>query len=1244
MITINFSNPSFTTDDKRVVVTNNGSVPIPTFAERTDVAYLSKSAYFALEFCSNMFSTGTMVLSLSFYIEKDIDDDRTLLHGDGLPLSLNLRSKQEGYRIETNLTLPEVCQSFLSADVISKEKWHDLNLFLLDGECFLTLDGKLQGRRVFTGELKYDKEWKLFFGKRLNTSVKGGFYGYLDSLTLNDTLTPEQEALASSLADDAVGEVESKLELLKKLDVDTGVQTGERVLFAPTSTCHYTLFSNGAIIWSPTYGCTWLSSRLFEAYLNAIENISIGLPMADEVGSKEYGVTYCICEAAGLFLRNGTVYTMPADFLTEYADKGLLASAYGLPDSQPFTRTLNNGSIVTFQRFTEAMFCKGCKPEEQQPTIVLPIWVAEEYLKSPDNYGVPTAYQVGYKGNILDGFVVKEYVTAGYLFTDSVTVCCNTYRIGLKAGQVMQELHKWFIPDEKIFSYFKANNGLNAVGDEPYGPYKCLIAELKTTSKNVRYHDCANGVLIHFPDDPDDKICGFTEIKIELNHIHAKKINDGTNESPELYIEVTPYRNGKAIQPEKRWPDYSARKHGGSSFDIVYEGNAVTSEHKEGDPVFYSFPRIHGADKLQLCIFPFDYDKVTKNDSLGRIDICLDIETGWGIHSDFLTPYDRVSRIDANSGTIVHYDGMYLTKSYGDNRGGRENFGLNFSISCGEVKYDLDSFFRKYGYWAVDNFKSAVSLSKAEFNKAFHANTGHWYDWILHFWDEIWFQAAKNDYDGSEGNCFGLSTEAMLSLHGAGNYRLPLNDWTPFSKSKKKAMEEWGVKYDMEKGCYFYTNEYPKKSYYNEKYNEIIKAYNNKEISEKEKDEKINDLWQERDQRYLSTSDELEKGFFDNIRERHLYQLGWDHVNMIVNLAVDRVLFSPKTSFQRIIELLRKEKYCLVNCFSPGGHTVLAYGTERVRGEDRILIADSNHPWWEDINNKNGSYLALSDDLIPKVELHYSYSNQDNIGKIYDYCYATPYKYLLRQPRVPSWLELTGFVINTILRIPEFLFKNFAEFLYVISCGETEVSFTGSDDNSFELPIFSTELPSLDGHVLRLMVVPEEETTMQLKGKDGQDYTVFISGKGKSFRLHGKLKEGGIVFETRLMSKKRGEIKLRSPKPVGGLLRSGQDELPEITELHIGVAPYGKHAKLVNRFDQSRKTVKEEKQYYLNLHRQKNGKLEIHSEDCPYLKQIKNSEYLGIHESPQTALKIAKNFTKRKVDCCRFCCRGHSTD
>ena len=61
------------------------------------------------------------------------------------------------------------------------------------------------------------------------------------------------------------------------------------------------------------------------------------------------------------------------------------------------------------------------------------------------------------------------------------------------------------------------------------------------------------------------------------------------------------------------------------------------------------------------------------------------------------------------------------------------------------------------------------------------------------------------------------------------------------------------------------------------------------------------------------------------------------------------------------------------------------------------------------------------------------------------------------------------------------------------------------------------------------------------------------------------------------------------------------------------------------------------KNYYVNKRAQLTGEHEVHAEDCTYLPNVVNRQYLGMFDSPQKAVEEARKYYLN-VDGCFFCC------
>ena len=946
-------------------------------------------------------------------------------------------------------------------------------------------------------------------------------------------------------------------------------------------------------------------------------------------------------------------FFVPSDFLTTYLDSGFVTT-FGHPMSQPIELSVEN-SCITYQLFDRVTLIKAEKTDVcgQVITISNDSGIIEEYLKNYSYYGLIKDYIEGYEGRdeelvprdfedrpqydyhkrpvsgFFTGDYVKVYVKVTYLIAENAIISFIN-----KTYEDKTTKNEFFKVDPDIFNYLKDNGGLDPVYKDPelntivpYGKYKYFTSPAMGTAKATIYHNCHKGVIAKYlrkgnTGNSKYDIRGFTEIKVYLCHINVGKIDDWDDENAETYIEVSTYKNSIQIVENQRWPDYSTRKHGKRDFDIIYEGKHVDAYHTGN--VHYDFRISDGMDSIHLNIRPYDRDEYSDNDSLGCYDFYLDINSGWGVYSNFLTDDDLVSFVPDFAGAYNTYNGVYLTESYGDNRGGRKNIKLDMKIEGRKVPYDLNENFRKYGYWSTENFKANTDISSDFFNGVFHASTGNWYDWILHFWDEVWLEVAKKSFSGRSGLCFGLSVEALLAIHGRSVYTLPLNNLNLYSEKKIQALADKGYA-PSENGF------------------DIIDS--SKLPSTKASDP-----------RYLEYSDEVKEGFFDSIRRRHLYQLGWEHVNYMIDKAIIGSLFEPKVAFPDIIHLLDRDGYCIVNLFGAldGGHSVLAYGYDSNPKDgkiEKIYVADCNHPWWEDKANPNGSYLKINSDNL-QVDLIYTEDNIECCAKKYDCCYGTPYHIITKSPRVPSWLEVTSMILRVIISIPIFAAANLTEFLYAICCSDDDISMESVNSDGvhdINLPVFEVKVPVNNAKGLRIFMTTSKNARLKVKKKNPnpEPYALHISSRGRTFRVSGNLMEGECkTIDIRQGYKRKPLITLQSTKAdqkgITRYSRSLTDSSFEVKEIS-SMDAYGKNARPYNHVFKHFRGVSAKERYYLNLRPQRNKKYEVHSESCPFCKQIKNKEYIGTFYSAKEAIIVAREI-KDTVDGCRFCCRDESTD
>ena len=294
MISFQFDNGSMLSNEG-ITALNNNAVYESSYKDKEGVLYFSKSAYISIPLEMES-SEEVFVVSFSFLISGEAKEDRMLFGGEGIPFSIRLRYVDGGFIAEACVDLKKKGERICRTDSILKpECWHELTFLLLDGEFFFIINGKAEARRVFAGNLfeGFNKPIA-YVGKQLSKSVKGGFFGYLDSITFSNSLTDEQQTLWVSETEIGAGEIESKAEELADENIEVGKLINPYVFFSQSSSCHYSLYENGAIIWSPSYGSVWMRTELFQGYLNAFENHLIGLPVDDEVYLEETNTAYSL--------------------------------------------------------------------------------------------------------------------------------------------------------------------------------------------------------------------------------------------------------------------------------------------------------------------------------------------------------------------------------------------------------------------------------------------------------------------------------------------------------------------------------------------------------------------------------------------------------------------------------------------------------------------------------------------------------------------------------------------------------------------------------------------------------------------------------------------------------------------------------------------------------------------------------------------------------------------------------------
>lgn len=969
--------------------------------------------------------------SMSFYIDKSAGSSETLLTFSKIPLKITLTKKTATtYYITAAMTIGGKSRSFDSSLTIATQKWVKLEFVLQDNEFVVLVDGKAFGRRYFLDAVSISTS--------TTSSLKIGTAKILlESISFDNAIPASLTTKLEELANSGFGEIDSKCQDLQLAKKNIGSATSSETKFSSSSACCYRKYSNGVIVWSPAYHAVYMSTLIFNKYSSLLSSTAIGLPKEDETEVSSYKVSYCRFDCGAIFLNKvkNVAYYISADILEVYAEQGLYESKVGLPISNVTSLNID-GVKVDYANFDQNTIITIANTLGDRNVLILQSAIASYYLS---NY---SRLSCGAVLNVYEGY--KDSKTEVFYFECTKKTICLICGVSGSGTNKKYAVNSAFEVYKEIFNYLVQQDVLNSRNN--YGKYKYPKASYSTTSKGVVYQNCLYGVIVRYA---PSVVRGFTDFKIVLNNIKSGSINDGgSDRSAELYIETYIKRNNRDIVSSQRWPEYEKRKHGDSYLDLIYEGSRSDGTHPKGSNVYYSFDNMQGEDLIYFHVKVYDWDKYTGNDYLGSYTINFDVNTGWGLVKDVLTSSQRGSYSQTTDYSRAVYSEMYLMHQGSDNRNGLQNIKLTFRVESTGETVNIDDYFRQYGYWSISNYSTTGSIDRSMFNTVFHANSGKWYDWLVHTWDSIWFEIVRDNFSGEKGQCFGLSTEALYAIHSASSYSTPLNKWI---------------------------------------------VANNGQVC----------TW-------VNSIKDVKSTFANLIREKHLYQGGWKHVQMIVDKAIDGSLLNPTAAFRDIKSILSRDKYCLVNLFGNGGHTVLAYKYDG----NKIYVADSNHPWWEYTGEKDCSYITLTSSTVKKCKLVWKTSNGAEDSKTYDYCYGTPYSIISKSPRCPSWFGVASEVLNIVIKSGSFIANNLKEFIFMIASGDSEVTVSGKDVKvqTIGVPGLGASAGSTASALNLKMIfgVAEGDLTVDVKNPSGKapkqyiftrrhKYTVVPSKAGMSF-------------------------------------------------------------------------------------------------------------------------------------------------
>lgn len=871
----------------------------------------------------------TMQLDLKFKVCSETKNEAVLVKGERFPFTISLIKKGENFALKTCLVIKPTKLNDSSSKLetkghievscetdscISQDEWQTISLVVCDSEFDMFVNEELKARRVFSGNVCISKnqETKMTFGGK-------NFDGYAEYCDTFDAIqTGKQDKIKSA---DEVGymEIESKYE---DLELD-GMNLGEAKAYVTTyNVSHYTSepriveYEYGVISWSQETQAVYCSKELYEYYLNNVKEEEQSYPIVDE---KQCKVGSYILFPNELVYRNGSHYTiLRGAIYHRYVDEGLENSVLGYPNtdydnysSHKDISYFQNGVILCFKdnasgEFTSVMdydMYSHYNANREKLGDAGPVTIERSKYFSKDSESVVTI------GSDNLGFLYKTIKKIDVLRCKEGDLYRITFLIGF-----------YFLKTEKVEYYYLYGDIAQTYRDmgDVESKLSFPVSSHICKGTGTEFCDFDNGVISKKNGD----IKSYTPMALHLVEASAKKIDDGTDSNPELkaYAYWTVGNNS-----EKQI--YSCGK--GKKADSVF--NFAKHDTSPNKGVIEFIPS--GANDIKVRVHLEDWDKITKNDKIGEFIFDLNVENDWQIGKPCV---------------------MNFTEEGKDNRGGLENGKLSYTVYdvYEEREVRKNPIVRRDYYWYFHNFSNEINGEKVKTPYSDYAKTfgisGHdsWFDYVLHPLDSIWYEACIEDC-GTDGNCFGMTTEAIHSILGYSLYHPSLSKYLPNPNYKPVG-----------------------------------------------------------DTQYTEFKGDDGAKLRNTINCKHLYQFGAAVVKEELTTGI--IYHSTKKNFDTIKEYIKKDGYVLIslNGIRNGdffGHAVLGYKVgQDGNGKDIIYTADSNFEYGY-YGNDDCTYLRYKADK--DVECIVVKNNTEQ--KAYDglklgLVTAIPMSVCLQYPKVPS--------------------------------------------------------------------------------------------------------------------------------------------------------------------------------------------------------------------------------------------------
>ncbi len=926
MSTFDFVEKSLVSNDERYTLTKKNCQYIKNFKQEKDVFSLDnseKNAYLTgvLDFDSQV--DNFIFAKVGFSIDKKTENNALFVKIINPQFQLKLKKKNDQYAIFASITIGEKEKTMSTDYIFDSDIWYDLQLAIGDGEMDVIVDNRLYIRRVFFEDEIFNKDFttRIFLGgEREETN---GFCGKFSYLEADNNFSDQIMEKLKEAEENGFGDAESKYQDLEQEGIYLEDLLATHPKTPTTNHCYYGfhLYEGGAVFWHSVYPTTYISKDLYIEYERRGSMKKLGYPLFDmNPCENNPGVTYGIFEKGALFLfEDKPSILLSSEILSYYMEEGIEDSFLGLPSSQE--RNFLTGKMLLCEN--GAIFYK-----EDLGIITMDRDFYDYYSKHSNQFGFPLS-SVSTYSKFYSTKQKKLVTTESYWDSEKHITVLEINKLSCELGdiyQIKKEIEQNGTSRQETLYYYlsgaiaKAYNEIGGPASESGYPIG-----FPTVKSGIHYCNFSSGVIIKYPNQ-EEVVIHNKPLVLQLTKIRSGSIDDGFQDTT-AEVKAWAWWTHEGKEEEKIYSPGAGRK-GGSTFYFSSDRNK------------WSIFPLTGETNFQVDVKVEDYDRWSGNEYLGNFTFHVNIENGF-----------QLDRPEDWGGSHT----MNLTHEGRDNRGGLDNIQLDYSLFEDYGKdftKNPDFVLRRDGFWPFHNFSNHLPsplISHTTITNTF-ANGEH----STPFWDL--FNLTRNaifitDHlknSGKKGHCFGLTVEALYSLHHISNYHLPLSKHVP----KHGFSPKNGTFVDYE-------------------------DFDNKALAE-------------------------------TIQRKHLYQSGIYYIFW----RLSQKICSPGDSINKIKKLIEKEHYVCITLGGgkapkgekkPGGHAVLGYKVDK--RTNRIYVADSNFPYnWCGNDTDHCSYIEPVDsssvNLITEISTDYKYT------RTYSRLSGVPFSLLSRPPLLPSLFQL----------------------------------------------------------------------------------------------------------------------------------------------------------------------------------------------------------------------------------------------